>query len=113
MQREQMYERRQHAYPPLARLIRITFKHKDYSKLEQASEWFVQGMRNLWQDRGLGPVPPAVSRVRNQYIQVAVLKVPKGHDLGTIKNSIKRIENSFNAIPYYRSVRIIFDVDPI
>ncbi|PCE62415.1 replication restart helicase PriA [Sediminicola luteus] len=113
MQREQMYERRQHAYPPFARLIRVTFKHKDYSKLEQASEWFVQGMRNLWQDRVLGPVPPAVSRVRNQYIQVAVLKVPKGHDLATIKNSIKRIENSFNAIPYYRSVRIIFDVDPI
>src|SRR5690606_41094228 len=33
---EQLYEREQYQYPPSNRIIRITFKHKDYNKLNEA-----------------------------------------------------------------------------
>ena len=48
MFKEQLYEREQHKYPPINRIIKITFKHKDYNKLNEAAEWFTKGLRNAF-----------------------------------------------------------------
>ena len=111
MYAEQLYERKQFKYPPICRILKITFKHKDYNKLNEAAEWFGKGLRNVFGENVLGPEYPPVARVRNQYIKHITVKISKEAALGTTKNSIKRIEKSFNAIAHFRSVRVIYHVD--
>ncbi len=111
MFRDQLYEREQYGYPPSKRLIRITFKHKEYNRLNEASDWFAKGLRNVFDSGILGPEFPVVARIRNQYIKHILVKIPKEGSLVKTKNSIKRIEKSFNAISQYRAVRVIYNVD--
>jgi primosomal protein N' (replication factor Y) len=113
MYQEQLYEREQHKYPPINRIIKITFKHKDYNKLNEASEWFTKGLRNAFGVHVLGPAFPSVSRIRNQYLKNVLIKIPNGQSLVKTKNSIRRLEKSFNAISQYASVRVIYNVDYI
>tara|TARA_R110000868_G_scaffold119209_2_gene315843 strand:+ start:420 stop:2909 length:2490 start_codon:yes stop_codon:yes gene_type:complete len=113
MYAEQLYEREQHKYPPVNRIIKVTFKHKDYNKLNEAAEWFTKGLRNAFGIHVLGPEYPPVARIRNQYLKHVLIKIPSGQSLTKTKNSIKRIEKSFNAISQYTSVRVIYNVDYI
>ena len=110
---EQIYEREQYKYPPINRIIKITFKHKDYNKLNDAAEWFAKSLRNSFGGNVLGPEYPPVARIRNQYIKNVIIKIGENYSLVKTKNSIKRIEKSFNAISYYRGVRVIYNVDHI
>ncbi|MDL5511711.1 primosomal protein N' [Arenibacter sp. M-2] len=113
MFQEQIYEREQYKYPPINRIIKITFKHKDYNKLNEAAEWFAKSLRNSFGASVLGPEYPPVARIRNQYIKNVVIKIGGKYSLVKTKNSIKRIEKSFNAISYYRGIRVIYNVDHI
>ncbi|MRH99906.1 primosomal protein N' [Kriegella sp. EG-1] len=113
MFKEQLYEREQFKYPPHNKIIQITFKHKEYNRLNEAADWFGNGLRNMFKSNVLGPEFPPVSRIRNQYIKHVLLKIPTGQSLAKTKSSIKRIEKSFNAIASFRSVRIIYNVDHI
>ena len=113
MFQEQIYEREQYKYPPVNRIIKITFKHKDYNKLNDAAEWFAKSLRNSFGGNVLGPEYPPVARIRNQYIKNVIIKIGENYSLVKTKNSIKRIEKSFNAISYYRGVRVIYNVDHI
>ncbi|RTE53152.1 primosomal protein N' [Arenibacter aquaticus] len=113
MFKEQLYEREQFNYPPANRIIKITFKHKDYNKLNEAAEWFAKSLKNVFDKNVLGPEYPPVARIRNQYIKNIILKIGDNRSLVKTKNSIKRIEKSFNAISYYRGVRVIYNVDHI
>ena len=108
---EQLYEREQYQYPPLNRIIRITFKHRDYNKVNEGAAWFGRGLRNIFETGVLGPEFPPVSRIRNQYIKNILLKIPRGQSLAKTKNSIKRMEVSFNAISQFKAVRVIYNVD--
>ncbi len=111
MFKEQLYERSQFKYPPFTRIIRITFRHRDYNKINESSLWFAQALRNITSVEVLGPEFPAISRIRNQYIKHLIIKIPKSVSLGVTKKNIKRIQNSFDAISQFRSVRVIYNVD--
>ena len=113
MFKEQLYERDQYKYPPINRIIKITFKHKEYNKLNEAAEWFSKSLRNVFGGSVLGPEYPPVARIRNQYLKNVIIKINHDQSLVKTKMSIRRIEKSFNAISFYRSVRIIYNVDHI
>jgi primosomal protein N' (replication factor Y) len=113
MFREQVYERQQFNYPPRVRLIKITFTHREFNRVQEGSEWFARTLRQAYGEYVLGPEFPPVARVRNAYHKNILLKIPAGSALHTIKNSIKRIENSFNAISQFRSIRVFYNVDYI
>ena len=113
MFKEQLYEREQFLYPPVNRIIKIIFKHKNYNTLNDAADWFAKSLRNVFRSGILGPEYPPVARIRNQYLKNVIIKIPIGQSLGKTKNSIKRIESSFNAISQFRSVRVIYNVDHI
>ncbi len=111
MYEEQMAQREEYQYPPINKIIKISFKHRDYNTLNEAATWFGKSLRNVFGAQILGPEFPPVARIRNQYIKQVLVKIPRKQSLKRTKNSIKRIENSFNAISWYRSVRVIYDVD--
>ncbi|MFS4492114.1 primosomal protein N' [Maribacter sp. 2308TA10-17] len=113
MFKEQLYEREQYKYPPANRIIKITFKHKEYNKLNEAAEWFSKGLRNAFSGNVLGPEFPPVARIRNQYLKHVLIKIDSKQSVSQVKLNIKRIEKSFNAIAFYRSVRVIYNVDHI
>ncbi len=108
---EQLYERELYKYPPVTRIIRISFKHKEYNKLNEASAWFAQSLKNADKIQVLGPEFPSVARIRNQYLKHVMIKIPKSVSLQKTKKSIKRIQNSFDAIAKFKGVRIIYNVD--
>lgn len=113
MFKEQLYEREQYKYPPTNRIIKITFKHKNFNVLNEAADWFCSALKTNFGGTVLGPEYPPVARIRNQYLKHLLVKIGKMESLATTKNNIRRIEKSFNAISMYRSVRVIYNVDHI
>jgi len=113
MFKEQLYEREQYKYPPANKIIKITFKHKEYNRLNEAAEWFAQALRNGMGGNVLGPEYPPVARIRNQYLKHVIVKIDHKTSVKSVKLGIKRVEKSFNAISPYRSVRVIYNVDHI
>ncbi|RNC90325.1 MAG: primosomal protein N' [Allomuricauda sp.] len=114
MYTDQIVDREHFGYPPQQRIIKITLKDKDFNKLNEASTWFYNGLKNLFPSQKiLGPEHPPVARIRRYYLKNMLLKLEMNQSPSKIKNGIKRIQKSFDAIPYYKSVRLVYDVDHI
>lgn len=111
MFKEQMDERFNYKYPPVYKQIKITLKHKDYNRVEQASIWLGKSLRQVFADNVLGPESPPVSRIRNQFYKNILVKIPKKQSLSKTKEAIIKINNSFYSIKDFRSVKIILNVD--
>jgi len=112
MFKEQLEERRQFEYPPFVRLIRITLKDRDFNKVEEAAKWMGTSLHSIYGERVLGPTTPGISRIRNKYIRTLLLKIPKGASLKNSKGQLIKVRNTFQAIPQFKSVQLILDVDP-
>ena len=110
---EQLYEREQFKYPPHVKMLKITLKDRDFNKLNEASTWFATSLRNVLKCTILGPEAPVVSRIRNEYLKNILVKFDMMESVSTAKKNIKRVEQSFDAISKYRSVRMVYDVDHI
>ena len=108
---EQLQERYDFKYPPFFKLLKITFKHRDYNKVENSSEWFAKALRQVFKQHILGPEFPAVSRVRNLYLKHVLIKIPQNQSLPKTKEAILKIKNTFEAIGAFKSVRIVINVD--
>ncbi len=111
MYKDQINERHAFHYPPLIRLVKITLKHKDFNKVNNASEWLGKSLKNNFHENVLGPTSPAISRIRNLHIKTLLIKLPKNRSIKQSKQIIQKIKNSFQSIGEYRSVRFIVDVD--
>ena len=111
MYKEQLDERYQYHYPPIIRLIKIILKHKDYTKVDVASQWLGKSLVNSFGDNVLGPTSPAISRIRNQHIKTIIIKLPKERSLKQSKSVVQKIKNSFQSIADYRAIRFNIDVD--
>ncbi len=111
MYKDQINERHAFHYPPLVRLLKITLKHKDFNKVEQAGIWLGSSLKNSFYDNVLGPTSPAVSRIRNQYLKTILIKLPADKSLKQSKEIIQKIKNSFQSIAEFRAVRFVVDVD--
>lgn len=114
MIQEQLHERKDFHYPPFFKLIRITLKNRELQKLEEASQWFAQSLRNGFAGTTieiLGPEFPSISRIRNEFMKNILIKFPQSMSPSNVKNYIFRVENSFYSIGVFRSVHIIYNVD--
>ncbi len=111
MYNEQLQDRWQYNYPPYYRLIKITLKHKDYTKVDTGIHWLARALQNVFKENVLGPTEPSVSRVRNQYIKNLVIKIPPKQSLGKTKEQLQKIKNTFEAVKDFRPIRFIIDVD--
>ena len=111
MSKEQLQERYQYKYPPFFRIIKIEFKDKNLTRVQNASAWFAKALQSKFGDNILGPEQPAVGRVRNKFIFNVLMKVPKNQSLEATKKYISNVERSFNSIKEFASVRVNLDVD--
>lgn len=111
MFKEQMNDRFNYKYPPVYKQIKITLKHKDYNKVELASNWLAKSLRQFFNDNVLGPESPPIARIRNQFHKNILIKIPKQQSLSKTKEAIIKVNNSFFSVKDFRSVRIILNVD--
>ena len=111
MYKEQIEDRHQFKYPPFYRTVKITFKHRNYDVMQKASTWFARALQVQFKENILGPEPPPIGRVRNQFITNIMVKIPKQQSLGKTKMVIGKIQQSFGAIKDFSSARVIIDVD--
>ncbi len=111
MYKDQLEERKQHKYAPFVRMIRFTLKHRDFNKVNDASDWFAKALRQGFNENVLGPEYPAIARVRNQYNKNVLLKIPKSYDLKKVKAFIRKQQTSFESIKTFSGVRIAVHVD--
>lgn len=111
MYKEQMYERHNFKYPPFYRLVRLTLRHREFEKLKEASFWVYNMLKANLDMPVLGPEEPAISRIRNQYIRVILIKIPQQKPLMSTKNQIQRVLKSFEAVGGYRAVKVTANVD--
>ena len=111
MYKDQLNERYQYKYPPIYRLIKITLKHRDFNKVNLASEWMAKSLRQAFGTMILGPEFPPVSRIRNQYHKNILIKIPPKQSLVKTKEAIVKINNSFKSIKDFSPVKVILNVD--
>ncbi|MDC1325328.1 primosomal protein N' [Ulvibacter sp.] len=111
MYTQQKEERYQYKYPPFYRTVKITFKHRNFQSMSNASIWFGRALELKLKENVLGPEPPPVSRVRNQYITNILVKIPKSQSIAKTKDYINNVKRSFDAIKEFASVKVIIDVD--
>lgn len=111
MYAEQMNDRYNYKYPPIYRLIKITLKHKDYNRVNLAADWYAKSLRQVFKGNVLGPEFPPISRIRNLFNKNILVKIPQQQSLAKTKAAIMKIDNSFNAVKDFRSVRVILNVD--
>ena len=105
--------RKQFLYPPFSRIIKITVKHKDARKSEEASKYFAQMLRSTLKERLLGPQEPPVARVRNYYLQQLMVKMDKKKDdPAKVKTLLWNASLKLTAMSDFKGVWIDFDVDP-
>ena len=111
MFKEQIYERKNFNYPPFYRLIKVTLKHREFEKLKEGSLWLYNVLKQNLNIPILGPEEPAISRIRNEYIRTILIKIPTTMHLGNTKTTIQKIITSFEAVPNYRAIKSVVNVD--
>ncbi|HIB48251.1 MAG TPA: primosomal protein N' [Flavobacteriaceae bacterium] len=111
MYEQQTEDRYQFKYPPYYRTVKITFKDRNFDKMQKASVWFARALQRPFSEHVLGPEQPPVGRVRNQFISHIMLKIPKKQSLKKTKEVVAKIQRSFSAIKEFSSVRVVIDVD--
>ena len=109
---QQLKERMQFRYPPFCRMIRITFKNKNYQNVNTAADWFANVLKQTLEINVLGPMFPPVSRIRNLYHKEILLKIERDQSISNTKRKVYKIKQSFQSITSFRSTRISIDVDP-
>lgn len=113
MFRSQLAIRKQFNYPPFYRLIEIKLTHKQENIVKKASLQLADELKNIFGRRILGPEAPLISRIKNQYIRIILIKIEKKKSTAMAKGYINTAINKVKAVDAYKYVRFSADVDPM
>ncbi|MBN1250733.1 MAG: primosomal protein N' [Bacteroidales bacterium] len=108
----QLSERKQFSYPPYFRLINITIKHKTIEIVDYVSNFFADELKKIFKTNVLGPEYPIIGRIQNYYLKNILIKIDKKENQNKAKKIIKHIANHIKLIDKFKSVQIVYDVDP-
>jgi primosomal protein N' (replication factor Y) len=110
---EELPKRKQFSYPPFARLIQLTFKHKMKEIVESGAYEFASALRKKYGNYLVGPAEPVINRIRNQFLIELLLKLPRDSRLvARCKKDILDQIALLHSQKRYRSIVVIPDVDP-
>lgn len=110
--RMEIDNRKEFFYPPYSRVVLLTLKHKDKTVVENAADKLAALLRQDLGDYIVGPAPPVINRIRNQYLMEILIKLPKEHGMsGTYKKVIRNHINLLGSEKNYKAVIVMVDVD--
>jgi len=113
MYKNELIDRRNFQYPPFYRLIHLTLRHRDKSKLHAAAHHLARELKKKFGDRVLGAEEPGIARIRNYYHQNIMLKLEKQASPKKAKEILNKQLEAFAVHKDYKSVRVGIDVDPM
>lgn len=114
MYEEELKKRKEFFYPPYSRIIHLTFKHKLKEITERAAYEFANTLKGKYGKWLVGPAEPVVGRIRNQYLNELLIKLPRDTKLiAQCKRDILEEIAILHQNKSFRSVSIIPDVDAI
>ncbi len=110
---QQMEERQLFVYPPFCRLIYVYMKHKNADVVERVAQEIGRRLRGVFGQRVLGPDVPPVARIQLLYIRKVVVKIEPNISLSKVRELLYSVRQEVLSQPYFRSVQIYFDMDPM
>jgi primosomal protein N' (replication factor Y) len=113
MYKSQLLERKNFNYPPFYRLINISIRHKKLEITNAASHLLGVNLRKIFGKRILGPEPPIISRVQNNYIQNILIKVERERSFQKAKQLLDEQIVNVVTMDDFKTVRFTVDVDPV
>ena len=81
--------------------------------LEEFSTVLGKHMREIFDDRILGPDLPPVAKVKQLYIRKIVLKVENTLSQYKINKLLQDLQQAYLSQPRYRSITMYYDIDPM
>ena len=108
----EMEQRKHFNYPPFYKMIKLTFKSKDYNRLNEAADWMAVYLKQIFNQNVLGPEFPGIARIRNQYIKHIIIKIPPKQSLSKTKSYLMTGIDRYENVSMFKSVRLNIDVDP-
>ena len=112
MARQQLADRESFFYPPYARLVALTLRHRDPQRVRAAAQELAARLRERFGRRVLGPMAPPVDRVRGEWIAGLLLKIESGKSFARARELLGGELERFREIPEYKSVVVVVNVDP-
>lgn len=109
----QLQLRKKFHYPPFFRLLQISLKHKHENITKEAAAKLAKELRQIFGQRILGPEAPLISKLKNQYIQVILIKIERKIAPDKAKKYIRSAIYKLQQTEKYKYVQIIPDVDPM
>jgi len=101
-------------FPPYTRLIRFTFKHREFEWVEKAALTFVQHLPQHPDWIVNPPAKPYVPRVRNLYLMQVLVRVErKSHHLPALKQILRDTLHVLLGDKTFKGLQTDTDVDPM
>ncbi len=108
----EMANRKQLNYPPYTRIIRMEIRHKNQIYLEAQAEALRNILLPTFGKAMLGPEYPYVTRLRNEYRQVALFKIGRTSNVMGVRRKLAELIDTYYRNAPQKTLRIMVDVDP-
>lgn len=113
MARCQLAERRDFFYPPYARLTYLTLRHRDRPTVVRAASQLAASLRaKLGAQRVLGPIAPAIDRIRGEYLMQLMLKIEPRSSRARANELLQQALMALLEAKEYATLHVKVDVDP-
>jgi len=112
MANAELQERKEFHYPPFVRLIRLVLRHRDPHRVRHGAAALAGRLRSRFGGRVVGPEEPTIARVHDTYHRHILLKLEREADSSAAKQALLEDIAAFQAVPDYKAIRVVIDVDP-
>ena len=109
---QQLAEREAFFYPPYARLVALTLRHRDAPLLGRAAVELASRLRGRFGRRVNGPVRPAVDKIRGEYLLGVQLRIECGASFARARKVLREVLAATFGQGEYKSVTVVVNVDP-
>jgi primosomal protein N' (replication factor Y) len=110
---EQLRERHTFRFPPFYRLIVLTLKHRDYTRLDTAARELSERLRQIFGTRCSDVIIPPVARVQNMYIRSIRLRIEANASFSQAKTLVMQHIRYVLSLPNCKGTIIQPYVDPM
>lgn len=108
---QQLEERKLFYYPPYHRIILLTLRHRDMSRLEAASQMLQQRLQQSFGNRVSGIILPSIARTHNHHIRQIRLRIESSANVVHAKSLLKQHIAYVQQQTSCKGIIIIPDVD--
>lgn len=108
----QIAEREMFHYPPFHRLIRITMRDHNGTKVQAAATQLQSYLQQVFGARVSAVIIPSVERVQAYYLRELTLRIEQTANINEAKRRLKEAIAYISSISTYKNTKIIIDVDP-